>query len=104
MNPGVKLYQSQWMGRFIKLGLEIYIKKIRGLQNNILDLISNNKLALITHQLINEKQVSLIIRNIMMNKEPIPDIIEILKKCTVSDGTAIFKNQKIIFREFIQKN
>ena len=83
MNPGVKLYQSQWMGQFIGIGLDIYFGKIRGLQNNILDLISDNKLALITHQLIKEKHIKRIIEIIKDKKETCPDIIEILKKCTV---------------------
>jgi len=76
------------MGRFIKLGLEISRKKILGLSNNLLDLITNNKLALITFQLIKEKHIKTIIKHIMTYQVS-PYIIEILKKCIVSDGTSI---------------
>ena len=91
------------MGRFIKLGLEISKHKIRGLQNNLLDLISDNKMALITFQLIKEKHIKTIIKHIIKYDES-PYIIEILKKCTVSGNTSIWENQNIIFKEFIQQN
>ena len=106
-NPEVKLYQSQWIWRFLKIGLNANSQLdnyyIRTLPKIHIEILKSNKAALIDHQLVTEDHIRYIIKFIKETKVHIADNINMLRNVCVTDQYDYVRRYvKLVFEELIK--
>ena len=104
-NAEVKLYQSQWIWRFLKIGLITNKENnsyIQNLPKIHIEIIKDNKAALNDYQLIKSEHIQHII-NYIKKEQPNADNISLLRNvCVINERDNIRDNQKLVFKELVK--